>query len=215
MNRWRRGILPGTIPDILRRKFSSRPAAWIRPESALIVPVPEAEEAVAECLGRGSVDASGLPLHITVMYPFLRRSAITRDDELAVAELAHGIEPFRFELARIDQFPGVHYLAPKPSAPFVEITGAVQRRWPSCTPYGGAYDPLIPHVTVAMSEEPPAGHRQLSQLLPIRAHAAEMWLAEQALGRWRVRHRFRLGKGGSRLGPRPRCHRPRCARLAS
>lgn len=194
MNRWLREILSSPRSNELRRKFSSGAAAWIRPESALIVPVPDAEAAVAECLGRGSLNPSGLPLHVTVMYPFLRRSALTRRDELAVAELARGIEPFSFELARLDEFPGVHYLVPQPSAAFVEITEAVQRNWPSCAPYRGAYDQVIPHVTVAFSPVRPAGHQELSRSLPISAHAVEMWLAEQSLGRWRVRRRFRLGK---------------------
>jgi hypothetical protein len=182
------------MPDRLRRKFSSSAAAWIRPASALIVPVPAAEKAVADCLEQGPVAATGLPLHVTVMYPFLRRSAISRREELAVAELARGIKPFDFELVRLDKFPGVHYLVPEPSAPFAEISEAVQRRWPSCALYAGAYDQVIPHVTVAFSQEPPAGHRQLSRLLPIGARAAELWLAEQSLGRWRVRRRFRLGE---------------------
>lgn len=53
---------------------------------------------------------------------------------------AGGIEPFDFELARPGQFPGVHYLAPEPAASFVAITERIQRRWPSCQPYRGAYD---------------------------------------------------------------------------
>jgi hypothetical protein len=189
MNRW------------LRRKISTSAAAWIRPDSALIVPVPAAEEAVAECLGRGSLNAGGLPLHVTVMYPFLRRSAITQREELAVAELARGIEPFGFELARLAEFPGVHYLVPEPSAPFVEIAAAVRRRWPSCAPYGGAYDQVIPHVTVAFGEAPPAGHRELARLLPISAYAVEMWLAEQSRGRWRIRRRFQVGQAAQTLNP--------------
>ena len=177
----------------LRGRLLSYAAAWIKPESALIVPVPAAEQAVARSLGRARGGTAGLPLHVTLMYPFLRRSAIGRREESALAELARSMEPFDFGLARLDRFPGVHYLAPESPAPFLALTKAIQRSWPSCAPYRGAYDQVIPHVTVFFGPEPPAGLDQLAQLLPIHAQASEVCLIEQSRGRWRVRRRFPLG----------------------
>lgn len=45
--------------------------------------------------------------------------------------------------------PGVVYLAPKPAALFIAFTQAVVERWPEHQPYGGAYEEIIPHLTVA------------------------------------------------------------------
>ncbi len=48
----------------------------------------------------------------------------------------------------------------------------IERAWPECPPYGGAFDPVIHHLTVAR-DLPPAAEReveeQLSRELPISA----------------------------------------------
>lgn len=166
---------------------------WLRPTTALIVPVLAAEPAVAAWLGQQRVDFHGAPLHVTVMYPFLPARSLTAGDEAAVASLANGTEPFAFSLDHIDTFPGVYYLAPVPPAPFVAITESIQRRWPSCLPYGGAFDSVVPHVAVAFGEAPPADLAALEASLPIASRAEEFWLLEQTRHGWRTRRRFPLG----------------------
>lgn len=168
-------------------------ARWLKPATALIVPVLAAEPAVAAWLGQRGVTFHGAPLHITVMYPFLPARSVTTADEAAITSLAASIEPFAFSLGRVGTFPGVYYLAPEPPAPFVVITERIQRRWPSCVPYNGAFDSVVPHVAVAFGDAPPAGLGALTARLPIRASADEFWLIEQALRGWRTRRRFPLG----------------------
>jgi len=166
---------------------------WLRPATCLIVPVLEAEPAVAAWLGTRKVAFHGAPLHVTVMYPFLRARSVTAADEADVAALAASIEPFAFSLDRVEEFPGVYYLAPVPASRFVEITERIQQRWPSCVPYGGQFDSVVPHVAVAFGEAPPADLAALAARLPITSRAEEFWLLEQGWRGWRTRRRFPLG----------------------
>jgi hypothetical protein len=92
-------------------------------------------------------------------------------------------EPFDFDLGRVGRFPqGVLYLAPDQPGPFVELIEAFSREWPQYPPYGGAYDTVIPHLTVWFARlvpqliwgrdpEPPGLADELATALPIRASA--------------------------------------------
>src|SRR5947209_6417508 len=87
-----------------------------RPVSTLVVPVPAANHLLDE-----SAREQGMPAHVTLVYPFMPTAKIGADTEAALAELCHQVAPFEFTLARVDQFPGVQYLAPEPVEPFVEL----------------------------------------------------------------------------------------------
>jgi hypothetical protein len=176
------------------RAVVGRAITRLRPGTDLIVPVLDAGPVVGAWLGIPRADFGGVPLHVTVMYPFLPACSIRQADEQWVAELATGITPFDFALTRLDTFPGVYYLAPEPAAPFVAITAAIQRRWPSCQPYGGIYDSVIPHMTVAFGDDPPADPAELRRGLPIVTRASELWLLGQTRRGWRTWRRFPLGR---------------------
>jgi 2'-5' RNA ligase len=153
--------------------------------TTLIVPVSSAEELLAE-----SSREAGLPAHITLLYPFLAARAIGRETEQTLGSLVGEIPAFDFVLSEVGRFPGVVYLAPEPAAPFVALTRALVERWPDHQPYGGAYEEIIPHLTVAYGETAPSG---LAERLPVSARAEEVWLMSRAGGRW-VRHSvFPLG----------------------
>lgn len=166
----------------------------LRPETVLIVPVLDAEPAVGAWLGTSKVDFDGVPLHISVMCPFLPARSVRQVDKQRVAELAADIAPFDFALTHLGTLPRTHYLAPEPVAPFVAITEAIQRRWPSCQPYRGAYGSVIsPHMSVAYSDNPPADLADLERALPIVTRATELWLLEQTPRGWLTRRRFPFG----------------------
>jgi 2'-5' RNA ligase len=181
-------------------------ALLARQGTALIVPVLDAEPAVAAWLGQDSVAFDGAPLHVTVMYPFLPARSLNAGALNEIVSLAGSIAPFGFSLERLGTFPGVQYLAPEPAAAFTEITARIQRRWPSCQPYGGAYEAVTPHVTVAFGDGPPASPADLERALPIRTRADELWLIRQGVRGWRTWHRFALGPkvppGGQPLPPK-------------
>lgn len=168
-------------------------------DSTLIVPVPSVEQVLAEFLGRPPQRATtGIPAHITVLFPFVPADAIDTALEAAVGEVVAGFTPFHFRLGEVGTFPGVLYLAPEPSRPFRDLTHALWSRWPQFPPYAGAYDDVIPHLTVATGRQPPDAIERLQALLPVDAHAAEVWLLTQEPGsRWALRRRFPLGTAAS------------------
>ena len=153
--------------------------------------MPEAEPAVGEIrLAHDSSAAHGVPAHITVLFPFLAPAAV---DEDALQGLFAAFEPFDFTLDRVEGFDdGLVWLHPHPTRPFVDLTAAVAQRWPEAPPYEGAFDEVIPHLTV--SEVP----LDLSLPLPLAARAREVVLIEEdeASRRWSVRRRFPLGQSG-------------------
>jgi len=58
--------------------------------------------------------------------------------------------PFGFELTHLAEFDGaVFYLAPDPSEPFVAITEALWDRFPDHPPFGGQFETIVPHLSVA------------------------------------------------------------------
>ncbi len=75
------------------------------------------------------------------------------------------------------------------------LTEALWRRWPQCPPYEGAYDEVIPHLTVAVGDgDFAAVERQIEPLLPISAAAEEVWLIVRGEdGRWARELFFPLG----------------------
>lgn len=171
----------------------SRVMTRLRPGTDLIVPVLDAEPVVGAWLDTPKVDFGGVPLHVTIMYPFLPTRSIQQAETRCLAELAAGIAPFDFALTHLDTFPGVYYLTPEPAEPFVAITEAVRRRWPSCQPYGGAYDSVIPHMTVAFGDDPPGRPDALEPFLPIVTRASEMWLLGRTPGAGHTLRRFPFG----------------------
>ena len=88
-------------------------------------------------------------------------------------------------------------LVPEPAEPFAQLTRLLWDEWPECPPFGGAFDDIAPHVTLAI--DPSAADRAaieaaLAPRLPLAARAAEVLLVEETeSGALRVRRRFALG----------------------
>jgi 2'-5' RNA ligase len=169
-------------------------------ETALLVPVREAEPLVRH--HRHALDPVaplGVPAHVTVLYPFLAPADVDNDVCDAIAAVVDAFRTFEFTLHAVGRFPdGVVYLAPEPTDPFVAITNALVDRWPDHPPYGGAYDTVIPHLTVAKtngSGDLAALEAELTDGLPIPALADAVWLMEgQPEDRWAIRAVFPLPK---------------------
>jgi 2'-5' RNA ligase len=164
------------------------------PESALVVPVPEAEPYVQRHrFHHDSVALRGVPAHITVLYPFMAPGEISDTATDAVRDVLAHFPEFPFRLTRLDRFPeGATYLAPEPATPFVDLTSAIAERFPGYPPYAGAHAEVIPHLTVAQSPDAPAAElAEIERHLPIRCVAREAWLmVEDDERRWRTRLRF-------------------------
>ncbi len=163
-------------------------------ESALIIPVAAVEPVVAGLRERFDPSAArGMPAHITVLYPFLPPGDVDGAVLDELRRLFAGVAPVPFGLTATGRFPGVLYLAPHPEEPFARFTAAVATRWPETPPYGGAHEEIVPHLTVAHSDDPELLDRldsELASQLPLTAVAAEVWLLEYRDAVWRRRARL-------------------------
>jgi len=140
--------------------------------------------------------ASGAPPHITLLFPFLPVTQLRPTVRQALAEVAAGVDPFEVRFARVGRFPGAIYLVPEPSAPFAALTAAIVARFPDYQPYEGAFDEVVPHLTLVESPTAPldriadAAARYLPFDRPVTAIEV---LVEETDGRWRSLWRIRLG----------------------
>lgn len=165
--------------------------------TALVVRVPEAEPAVREWRGRLDHAASeGVPAHVTVLFPFLPASGI---DSAALAILGEVFGRHRsFEVAfeRCGRLPGLLYLAPEPDAPFRRLTEAVVDRWPETPPYGGRFDDVVPHLTVAQRQDDlvvlEEAEADLNGRLPFTAQVSAVDLVVHDGTRWQQQMSFPL-----------------------
>jgi 2'-5' RNA ligase len=140
----------------------------------------------------------GIPFHVTILYPFVPR-ALLGDAEL---ERVRGVlsrhASFDFELARLETWPRVVWLAPEPAEPFRALTHALHAEFPEQPPYGGAFDEVVPHATLGEGDGADALAAALAPrarpLLPyaLRADAVTL-LVEDEPDRWRPEARLPLG----------------------
>jgi 2'-5' RNA ligase len=167
--------------------------------SALIVRVPEAEAHVAGWRSRFDPAASqGVPAHITVLYPFAPPDKLGADVLDGVSAAIATMRAFEFRLATTARFAGCLYLAPEPAEPFVELTTRIAARFPEHPPYGGQFDAIVPHLTVAHAGEADeraveAGLRaSLAASGAIESSCREIVLIENSSGLWRTSRAFAL-----------------------
>lgn len=165
--------------------------------SALVVTVPEAEPVVREWRLRHTQDAPlGMPAHVTVLFPFVPPERLA-EAEARVAKLVAAAPAFEVAFASTARFPGVLYLAPEPTQPFVALTEATVAEWPEHPPYKGVHETVVPHLTVAESEDSALLERIAAEVepqLPIetRVGAASLFVEDDE-GRWSEHSRLPLG----------------------
>ena len=170
-------------------------------EAALVVIVPEAEPLVGPFRAKHDPAAAwGVPAHITINYPFIPGVMPTVDVLSRLSKRFAEVSPFSFALDHIARFPKVIYLAPKPAAPFVQLTEKAAEEFPDSPPYGGQFDTITPHLTVAYSDDSDllaSVQREFSDAasghIPVNAFADRVWLMDDSAGRWEKRASFTLG----------------------
>lgn len=167
-----------------------------RASSAILVPVPEAEDLVgAYRLEHDPVAAAGVPAHITLLVPWLPLEEIDRD---ALGELESqllSVRSFSFRLDAVGWFGrSVLWLAPEPSGPFVRLTWQLAEHF-ATPPWDDEFDEVIPHLTVGHASDgvelaPIAA--ALERRLPLECEAKEVWVMVGDGIRWHVRHQIPL-----------------------
>jgi hypothetical protein len=147
------------------------------PITGVVIPVPEADRFLQSASGepRRLPGVGTVPAHITLLAPFLPEGQLDDSTWETLGEFFADITPFSFELTDVCEFPsGVTYLAPEPAATFRRLTSELHKLFPEFPPYGGAFDDIVPHLTVPLADgEDFAGlARTLGPGLPLQVHAA-------------------------------------------
>jgi 2'-5' RNA ligase superfamily len=173
---------------------------WDEPGStALVVMTPEIE-AVAGSFYRehSAAGRDGMTPHVTLVVPFVPAAGIHEGIENRLRSLFRRFEGFDYHLRRFEYFEsGVLWLAPEPPRPFADLASAIVEEFPEYPPYEGVHEEVIPHVTVAESND----QRVLEQIrseveprLPIRCRAEKATLVVRGSDlRWRPRSPFHFG----------------------
>jgi hypothetical protein len=167
----------------------------------LVVLVPEAETAVSRLrLELDPVARLGVPAHVSVLYPFLPAAKIDEDVVAQTAALLRAVPAFAHNLVRSDWFGDqVLWLAPDAGAEFRALTARVWTAFPAYPPYGGQFDDVVPHLTVADRgpvETMRAAEQAIQSHLPISAIARAVTLmVEQPSGLWNAAMSFALDDG--------------------
>jgi 2'-5' RNA ligase len=138
--------------------------------------------------------ALGIPFHVTLLYPFAPPGELIDEARAFFAQ----VEPFEFELVRVEDWPTVVYAVPEPDAALRACMRALFERFPQFPPYGGIHDEVIPHATLGEDVDAAAVRdeieRRVAPYLPVRCQARDVALLEEfEPGRWRERERFPLG----------------------
>lgn len=171
-------------------------------ESALVIPVPEAEPLVRPFRERYDPSAAlGVPAHITLLHPFIAPERIGADTLDKATACFRAFAPVEYSLTEVRRFPAeTLYLAPEPDEPFRKLTMTIWDRFPETPPYGGAWPDIVPHLSVGRFADARQLERAADELdriaetaPPIRAHASTAVLIVNTTGRWVIRETFKLG----------------------
>lgn len=150
------------------------------PMTGIVIPVPEAETMVRsralqvqpQLLPR---DRS-LVAHVTLLAPFFPEAEV---DDGVIEDLARffaDVTPFDVSFAEVCEFPsGITYLAPEPASTFRRLTQELHRMFPEFPPYGGAFDEVVPHLTVPLApgEDTASFRASVARSLPLTTQAVE------------------------------------------
>lgn len=154
----------------------------LRAALVLLLSEPRLEELRARFDPEGT--AKGLPLHITLLFPF-------GTGESGLGELFARWRPLRFSLTRVETFPGVAWLAPEPDEELRARILELYARYPQYPPYGGEFSEPVPHATVGKGDVGEAVRAEAEPLLPVEFEVGAATLLEEvAPDRWRAGRSF-------------------------
>jgi 2'-5' RNA ligase len=167
-----------------------------RRQSAVLVPVPEADTVVGKWRQRyDPVARAGVPAHITLVVPWLPPEKINEHDLAELDEVVEDVKSFDFVLDHVDWFGHrVLWVAPEPADPFLALTARLADRF-GTPPWEDEFDEVVPHLTVAHASDgvelaPVAV--EVTTRLPLVCRAEEVWVMVGDGSRWSLRHRRRL-----------------------
>ncbi len=167
-------------------------------QSALLVPVPEAEEVVGHWrLVHDPLARSGVPAHVTLVVPWVPPEQIKQEHLEELEALLAGEPAFDYELDRVCWFgQRVLWLAPTPAAPFIHLTELLAGHFET-PPWQGEFAEVVPHVTIGHAIAGEEGslaeiEAQMTARLPVACRANEVDVMCGDGSQWSVRHRVSL-----------------------
>jgi 2'-5' RNA ligase len=171
-----------------------------RPLSGLVVAVPEAEPVVGALRERLDAHAAlGVPAHVTVLFPFVPADEVDGEVLERVAQVVAGVPRFPYRLCGTGWFDDrVVWLALDDPVPFRDLTSRLWQAFPAQPPFEGAFDDVVPHLTLGHGhprEVLAAAEREVLPRLPITGTATGLVLLAQREpgGRWHRHAAFPLG----------------------
>ena len=179
------------------------------------------EAAPALASARAELDPAGaarVPLHISVLYPFVPRSEVTPELIARLHEVFRPRRSLSFSLSRVAAFPGIAvYAAPTPDEQLVSLIHDVAAIFPETPPYGGAFAEPVPHATLCPlpvdgDEAAVLGfvRARIEPLLPIACRLDAISLLEEyEPDRWRELERLPFRSDGATSAPE---HIPKLSR---
>jgi hypothetical protein len=133
-----------------------------------------------------SKPSHAVPPHVTILIP------APPDLDAAIGAL-RPFGAFDVAFAAFGRFPGTLWLAPEPAAPFVAMTEALVEAFPGHAPYGGLFEEITPHLTVAQGDELDAAETAIASALPLTSRASSVVLFKRAADdRWVEQAEFDL-----------------------
>ncbi|WUU43352.1 2'-5' RNA ligase family protein [Streptomyces sp. NBC_00659] len=138
---------------------------------------------------------SGMPAHVTVLFPFLPESRFDCDTLAAIDAILGRHKPFEARFERFGRFPGILYLAPEPATSFRALTEAIVDSWPETPPFGGEFAEIVPHLTIAQGQDDTVLDKAEADLrvrLPVVSRVASVDLLVHDGSRWQQRASFAL-----------------------
>jgi len=203
-------LVGDAILTIGQDMLSSPPRSTHQMEfTALLAPMNQVDQQIDDLRHLDPAAGSGLPAHVTLLYPFGPVDQIDTEVVSRLRALFGAHRPFTVEFRYIRWFgDDVLWLAPEDPGPFVAMTEAVVAAYPQWQPYGGAFETIIPHLTVDSTEaadglasvgELRAAEAALLGRLPLRDTADRVLLmvGTREPRSWRVLEEFRLGQSVS------------------
>lgn len=116
--------------------------------TGLIFPVPAAQALVDKfLLQTDPTRDSGLPAHITVLFPFV---PVTPRVTEKLEAFFKDIPPFEINFDKAAKFPLNTYLVPRQNDFLIQIIEKASRTF-DIKPYGGVHPKIIPHLTLVHS----------------------------------------------------------------
>jgi 2'-5' RNA ligase superfamily len=147
--------------------------------------------------------AEGIPLSLTLLYPFAPARPVAESELEVARSFLASRAPLLFAVPRVAQWEsGAIYGVPEPDDELRATMRGLWRLFPQYPPYRGMADDPPPHVSLTLDggDDAPATlgrvEQRLERLLPVRFEIGEAALIEEyAPDRWRVRTTFPLGEG--------------------